>query len=386
MKKALYGVRVLDLTRVLAGPFCTMMLADMGAEVVKVERPDTGDDSRAFGPFVGSESAYFMGLNRNKKSIVLDLKSQKDIEIFRKLAAKADVVVENFRPGTMEKLGIGYEELKKLNPDLIYAACSGFGHSGPYSERPAYDSIIQAMSGLMSITGHPDGVPTRVGASIADIITGMYTAYGILVALHYRQKTGAGQKVDVAMLDSVVSVLENAVVRYFVTGEVPAPIGNRHPSIAPFTSYKTKDDYIIVAVGNDRLWENFCRAIDRADLLEDERFRTNRERSKNWKELDDILIPVFENKLAAEWLELLQKAGIPCGPINTIDKVVKDPQLLSRDMIVKTVHGVVGEFLVPGIPVKLSETPGKVERPAPVLGEHTGEVLSTWLGYDEELE
>lgn len=384
MEKALSGVKVIDLTRVLAGPFCTMMLADMGAEVVKIERPKTGDDSRAFGPFLKGESAYFMCLNRNKKSIVLDLKSKEDIEIFKRLIAKADVVVENFRPGTMEKLGVGYEELKKVNPGIIYAACSGFGHSGPYSKKPAYDSIIQAMSGLMSITGQPEGIPTRVGASIADIIAGMYTAFGILVALYFRQVTGVGQKVDVAMFDSVVSVLENAVVRYFVTGEVPTRIGNRHPSIAPFTSYKTKDDYIIIAVGNDRLWEAFCRAVGRLDLLQDERFRTNKDRSMRWALLDEILGEVLKNKTTEEWIQILEEAGVPCGPINTIDKVVKDPQLLARDMIVKTIHSVAGELLVPGIPVKLSETPGKVETPAPLLGEHTEEVLRTWLGYKKE--
>jgi CoA:oxalate CoA-transferase len=384
MKKALSGVKVIDLTRVLAGPFCTMMLADMGAEVVKIERPKTGDDSRAFGPFLKGESAYFMCLNRNKKSIVLDLKSKEDIEIFKRLIAKADVVVENFRPGTMEKLGIGYEELKKVNPGIIYAACSGFGHSGPYSKKPAYDSIIQAMSGLMSITGQPEGIPTRVGASIADIIAGMYTAFGILAALYFRQVTGVGQKVDVAMFDSVVSVLENAVVRYFVTGEVPTRIGNRHPSIAPFTSYKTKDDYIIIAVGNDRLWEAFCRAVGRPDLLQDERFKTNKDRSMRWALLDEILGEVLKNKTTEEWIQILEEAGVPCGPINTIDKVVKDPQLLARDMIVKTIHSVAGELLVPGISVKLSETPGKVETPAPLLGEHTEEVLRTWLGYKKE--
>jgi len=383
VQKALSGIRVVDLTRVLAGPFCTMMLADMGAEVVKIERPGVGDDSRAFGPFVDGESAYFMCLNRNKKSMVLDLKSEDGKKIFKKLVSEADVVVENFRPGTMEKLEIGYEELKKVNPQIIYAASSGYGHTGPYSKRPAYDSIIQAMSGLMSITGQPGGAPTRVGASIADIIAGMYTAYGILTALFYRQITGVGQKVDVAMFDAVVSVLENAITRYFVSGEVPTRIGNRHPSIAPFTSYQTKDDYIIVAVGNDRLWEAFCKAIERTDLLEDEQFTTNKDRSMRWELLDDILKEVMKEKTTGEWLQIIQEAGVPSAPINTIDKVVKDEQLILREMIVKTVHSKVGEFLVPGIPVKLSETPGKVETAAPILDEHREEIFSTWLGYDK---
>jgi len=382
MEKALQGVKVLDFTRVLAGPFCTMMLADMGADVVKIERPNVGDDSRAFGPFVKNESAYFMCLNRNKKSIALDLKDEKDMEICKKLISKADVVVENFRPGTMEKLGLGYDELKKSYPKIIYAAVSGYGHTGPYSKRPAYDSIIQAMSGLMSITGQPEGYPTRVGASIADIIAGMYTAFGVLVALYYRQVTGIGQKVDVAMLDAVFSVLENAVTRYFVTGEVPERIGNRHPSIAPFTLYKTKDSFIMIAVGNDRLWETFCGVIGRADLLSDSRFTTNMDRSNNWKLLDYILEDVIKERTTEEWMKILEEAGIPSAPINSIDKVVKDPQLISREMIVKTMHTAVGEFLVPGVPVKLSKTPGRVEKAAPILDEHREEILSTWLGYN----
>ena len=383
MEKALQGIKVLDFTRVLAGPFCTMMLADMGADVVKIERPGVGDDSRAFGPFVENESAYFMCLNRNKKSIALDLKDEKDMEICKKLISKADVLVENFRPGTMEKLGLGYEKLKQSHPKIIYAAVSGFGHTGPYSKRPAYDSIIQAMSGLMSITGQPEGYPTRVGASIADIIAGMYTAFGILVALYYRQVTGIGQKVDVAMLDAVFSVLENAVTRYFVTGEIPERIGNRHPSIAPFTLYKTKDSFIMIAVGNDRLWETFCGVIGRTDLLSDSRFTTNMDRSNHWKQLDDVLEDIIKAKTTEEWMKILEEAGIPSAPINTIDKVVKDPQLISREMIVKTMHTAVGEFLVPGIPVKLSKTPGRIEKAAPMLDEHREEILSTWLGYSQ---
>lgn len=384
MGKALEGIKVLDFTRVLAGPFCTMMLADMGADVVKVERPGTGDDSRAFGPFVGNESAYFMCLNRNKRSIALDLKQEKDMEICKQLISSADVVVENFRPGTMEKLGLGYNELKKRHPQMVYAAVSGYGHTGPYYGRPAYDSIIQAVSGLMSITGHPGGSPTRVGASIADIVAGMYTAFGILAALHYRQITGIGQKVDVAMLDAVFSVLENAVTRYFVTGEVPQCIGNRHPSIAPFTAYKTKDDYIIIAVGNDRLWEAFCSAIGKEGLLKDERFSSNKKRSAQWESLDEILADILKEKPSQEWLELLERAGVPSAPINTIDKVVENPQIISRNMIVRTMHATVGQFLVPGVPVKLSQTPGKVEKAAPVLDEHRQEVLSDWLGLAEE--
>ena len=380
MKNALEGVKILDLTRVLAGPFAGMMLADMGAEVVKVENPDGGDDSRAFTPFVGDESGYFMCINRNKKSIALNLKDEEDKKIFMELVEKADVVLENYRPGTMEKLGLGYEDLKKVNPTIILASASGFGQTGPYSKRPAYDAMIQAMSGLMSMTGHADGVPTKVGASIADITAGMYTAYGIMIALYNKEINGFGQKVDVAMLDSVVSVLENALVRYFVTDEIPTRIGNGHPSIAPFTTYETIDDYVVIAAGNDKLFHNFAKAIELPELLEVEVFKTNAGRVNNMDLHNEMVGPIMKKKTTDEWLKIFEEKEIPSSRINNIKQVVNDPQIIAREMVQVTNHSKVGEFKVPGIPVKLSETPGTIRMAAPVLNEHRDEILRDWLG------
>ncbi|TYP47436.1 CaiB/BaiF CoA transferase family protein [Thermosediminibacter litoriperuensis] len=381
----LSGIKVLDLSRVLAGPYCGMILADLGAYVVKIERPGRGDDSREFGPFVNGESAYFMSINRNKKSVTLNLKSPEGKEIFKELVKHFDVVVENFRPGTMEKLGLGYDVLKKINSRLIYAASSGFGYTGPYRERPAYDAIIQAMGGLMSITGFPGGKPTRVGASIADIATGMFCAIGVLAALVKRQVTGEGDMVDVAMLDSVVALLENAIARYEVTGELPKPLGNRHPSIFPFESFEAQDGDIIIAAGNDELWAKLCRAIGKEELANDPRFRTNQLRGQNYNEMKKILDDIIKTKTVEEWIKILEDAGVPCSPINTIDRVVQHPQVLARDMIVKVRHAVAGEIKMPGCPIKFASENPKIG-PAPILAEHTEEVLKEFLGIgDEEL-
>ncbi|AYO31405.1 CoA transferase [Biomaibacter acetigenes] len=385
--KPLEGIKVLDLSRVLAGPFATMVLGDLGAEIIKIEIPDVGDDSRSFGPFIKDESAYFMSINRNKKSMTLNLKKPEGVDILKKLVRKADVIVENYRPGTMEKLGIGYNVLKEINPKIIYAACSGFGHTGPYSQRPAYDVIVQGMGGIMSITGQPGGPPTRVGASIGDITAALFTAIGVLAALNVREKTGKGQKVDVAMLDCQVAILENAIARYFVSGKSPEPIGNRHPSITPFSSFKTKDGFVIIAIGNDNLWAKFCSVVERTELIDDTRFKTNPDRTKNWKELEPILNEIFSEKTTDEWLEVLEKAGIPCGPINDVERVVKDPQIKAREMLVELEHPVAGKMKVPGIPIKFSETPGQIENPAPLLGQHTEEILAGMLGFsDNEIE
>ncbi|MDR1276278.1 MAG: CoA transferase [Candidatus Accumulibacter sp.] len=382
--KTLEGITVLDLSRVLAGPYCGMMLADNGANVVKVEPPGVGDDSRAFGPFVGKESAYFMSLNRSKRSITLNFKRQEEIDVFRELVKKADVVLENYRPGTMEKFGLGYEELKKIKPDLIYAACSGFGHSGPYMLKPAYDIIVQAMGGVMSVTGPEGGEPTRIGASLGDIIAGIFTAWGVMLALYHRSKTGEGQKVDVGMLDCQVAVLENAIARYVTSGAVPGPLGNRHPSITPFSAFTAKDGHIIVGAGNDRLWQRLCKEMNCTELVADERFNSNGNRTNNAKELADILNKIFITKTIAEWMELLEAAGLPCAPINTVDKIVNDPQVKAREMIVEVEHPVAGRLKMPGVPVKLSLTPGAVGGPAPLLGEHTAEILKEFLGWDEQ--
>ncbi len=382
--KALEGIKGLDLTRVLAGPYCAMMLADFGANVIKIEPPNVGDDSRAFGPFVGKESAYFMSLNRNKRSITLNFKRPEEVELFREMVKQADVVLENYRPGTMEKFGLGYDELKKINPKLIYAACSGFGHSGPYMLKPAYDIIVQAMGGIMSITGPEGGEPTRVGASVGDIIAGMFTAYGVMVALFHRERTGDGQKVDVGMLDCQLAVLENAISRYTTSGIVPKPLGNRHPSITPFASFTAKDGHIIVGAGNDRLWEKLCNILGCPELIKDPRFDNNGNRTTHSVELQHILDGIFKAKTIAEWLELLEKAELPCAPINTIDKIINDPHIQAREMMIELEHPVAGHLKMAGVPVKMSATPGAVEKPAPMLGQHTAEILKELFGWDEE--
>ncbi len=378
--KPLKDIVVLDLTRVLAGPYCGMVLADYGCNVIKIEPPGVGDDSRAFGPFVGEESAYFMSLNRNKRSMTLNLKEQKACELFKAMVKKADIVLENYRPGTMEKFGLGYDELKKINPKIIYAACSGFGHTGPYSQKPGYDILAQAMGGIMSITGPEGGEPVRVGASIGDIIAGLFTAIGVLMALHHRTVSGEGQKIDVSMLDCQVAILENAIARYFVSGTAPKPLGTRHPSITPFDAFQSRDGAIIVGAGNDRLWEKLCDIIDRPELKTDERFKSNSLRTQNFKELYPYLNGAFRGKTTAEWIVDLEAAGIPCGPINPIDKVVTDPQVLFREMIVETRHPVTGPVKMAGAPVKMSATPGSVDTPAPMLGQHTAEILQELLG------
>ncbi len=382
MKQALEGLRVLDLTRVLAGPYVTMIMADLGADVVKVEVPGRGDDARHFGPYVGSESAYFMSINRGKRSIELDLKQEEDRELFLRLTAKADIVVENFRPGTMEKLNLGYEELKKHNPRIIYAAVSGFGHTGPYSHRPAYDAVVQAMGGIMSITGPVGGPPVRVGTSMGDITAGLFAAVGILAAIHHRDMTGEGQKVDVAMLDCQVAVLENAISRYSVTGEVPGPNGNQHPSITPFETFRTKDGEIMIAAGNDALFTKLCHVLNKSEWLEDDRFSTNKLRTDH----RDLLVTMMNEAIGAEttetWQEKLLEAGVPSGPINTVDKVIQDPQVRARQMIQTVVHPDAGPVTMPGIPIKMSCTPGMIRRPPPRLGEHKDEILAEWLQDD----
>lgn len=384
MALSLEGIKVLDLTRVLAGPYSTMILADLGAQVIKIEKPETGDDSRQFGPYIEDESAYFMSINRNKKSVTLNLKKKKGKEILLGLVKEVDVVVENFRPGTMEKLGLGYDVLKEVNPKIIYAAASGFGHTGPYSKRPAYDAVVQAMGGIMSITGQKGGEATRVGSSIGDITAGLFCTIGILAALINRNSTGRGQKVDVAMLDCQVAILENAIARYIVSGIVPQPAGNRHSSIVPFEPFDTKDGEIMVAAGNDVLWVKLCKALDIEKLAYDERFLTNPLRNKNYNELRPIVAKHFMEKTTKEWQDILDDIGVPNGPINTIDKVLKNPQILAREMIVEVEHPRAGKMKMPGIPIKLSETPGTIRTAAPILGQHTQEILKEMLNMNNE--
>jgi CoA:oxalate CoA-transferase len=387
MKQALEGIKVLDLTRVLAGPYATMLMADMGADVIKIEIPGVGDDSRQFGPYIENESAYFMSLNRNKRSMTLNLKKEEARALLTEMVKKADVIIENFRPGTMEKLGLGYEDLKKINPSIIYAACSGFGHTGPYSQRAAYDAVVQAMGGIMSITGEKNGKPTRVGPSIGDITAGLFGAIAVLAALNYRNTTGVGQKVDVAMLDCQLAILENAIARYVVTGEVPKPAGNRHASIVPFEPFETLDGEIMLAAGNDALWAKLCEVLGRQEWIGDQRFKTNFLRNENYEILRPLLADEIRLKSTSMWQAVLDAAGVPNGPINTIDKVLQDPQVLAREMVVEIQHPVAGVLKMAGVPIKMSETQGSVRRPAPLLGQHTEEILKELLNLsDEEID
>lgn len=387
MKLPLEDIKVLDFTRVLAGPYCTMVLADLGAEVIKIEAPNVGDDARAFGPYIGGESAYFMSLNRNKESITLNLKSKKAIEIVKELVKKADVVTENFKPGTMEKLGIGYEVLKEINPKIIFASTSGFGQTGPYSNRPAYDGVIQAMGGIMSITGQKGGEPTRVGPSIADIIAGLFTAIGVLSALNKRAHTGEGMNVDVSMLDCQVGVLENAISRYFVTGESPKPMGNRHASVTPFEPFDTKDGQIIIAVANDNLFAKLCKLLNLENLISHEKFLTNALRTQNYEELRPIIAEKMLQKSTEEWKLALLNAGIPSGPINNIEMLVNDEQVLFRNMIQEVHHTKIGMSHLPGIPIKISGCDDNIRFAAPTIGQHSEKILKHYLSYtDQEIE
>jgi len=384
MMPALTGIRVLDLTRVLAGPFCTMILSDLGAEVVKVEIPGSGDDSRAFGPFINNRSLYFLSINRGKQSISLNLKHPRGKEIFRSLVPHFDVLVENYRPGTMEKLGLDYECLNEINPRLIYAASTGFGHSGPDSLKPAYDILAQARGGIMSITGQNSETPTRVGMSLGDITASLFTAIGINAALYQRQITGRGQKIDVSMLDSQVAILENALVRYQSDGVSPQPLGTRHPTIAPFQAYKARDHYFVVAVGNDALWKTFCQTLDKPELQDDPRFSTNRLRTDNLISLNAFLEPIFLTKDASDWLALFDLTGIPSAPINDIEAVMRDPQVLSRNMIVSVEDELAGTIRIAGNPIKMStldESPTR--QPVPEIGEHNALIYGSLLGLNE---
>lgn len=385
MKKGLKDVRVLDLSHVLAGPVASMILGDLGAEIIHIE-PPKGDDSREFGPFIGETSAYFISVNRNKKSVVIDLKKDDGKKVLYDLIKFSDVFIENFKPGTIEKLGFSYEEVKKIKPDIIYASISGFGHDTlpQYKNKPSYDMVVQAYSGLMSITGTEEGNYVRVGTSIGDIIAGHHCAISILSALYIREKNGIGQYIDISMLDSLIYILENAILRYSVTGEIPKPLGTKHPTITPFQSYRTKDDWIIVPIGNDSLWKKFCEAIGRVDLIDNPKYKTNKLRTENREELNKILDEIFVSKKYSEWVEIFEKNNLPYSPINTIDKIVNDPIINYRKMIVELDQSDVGKIKIAGSPFKLSETPGEVKEPAPNLGEHTIEILKNLLNYSED--
>ncbi len=385
----LEDLRVLDLTRALAGPYCTMMLGDLGAEVIKVERPGQGDESRSWGPpFVGEpygpyagESAYFISVNRNKRSVTVNLKSLSGQEVVRRLAELSDVLVENFRTGTLDRMGLGYDDLRALNPGLVYCSISGYGRTGPWAKRPGYDFIIQAEGGLMGITGPAEGLPYRVGVPIVDITAGMFAATAILGALRARDETGEGQLVDVSLLDASVALLTNVGSNYLVGGEPSRRLGNAHPNIAPYEAFRARDRWFALAAANQRQWAKLCEVIDRPELRADPRFNTNEARVSNRPALLKALGEVFAERDADDWLAALSEAGLPCGPINTVAEVFDHPQAEARELELEAEHPAVGAVRLAGFPYKLSQTPAEVRQPPPMLGQHTEEVLRELLGY-----
>jgi CoA:oxalate CoA-transferase len=348
------GVLIVDLSRVLAGPFATQILSDLGAQILKVERPGSGDDSRTYGPFANGHSAYFATVNRGKGSIALALDRKADLDLLMRILPHADVLVENFRPGTLEKFGLGHDQLKEKFPQLIYASVSGFGQTGPLSRRPAYDMVVQAMGGIVSITGEPDGEPVRVGASVGDLTAGIYAALGIVAALYDRAVRGTGRRLDVSLLDCQVPLVEHAIMRHVVTGEIPGPLGSRHATIAPFQAYATADGHMVVAAGNDQLFGVLAQALGRPELKSDPRFKTNGLRVEHVDELKAEMEKLLTQKPTAHWLGVLTEGGVPCAPINTIDKLMAEPQIQARNMIVETEDPVVGPLKLAGNPLKLS--------------------------------
>lgn len=388
----LQGIRILDLTRAMAGPYCTMMLGDLGADVIKVERPGRGDESRGWGPpFVGEpygpypgESAYFMSANRNKRSITVNMKRPEGVEITRRLAANSDVLVENFRTGVLDKMGLGYEQLRDVNARLVYCSISGYGRTGPYADRPGYDCVIQAEGGFMGITGPEEGPPFRVGVPIIDITAGMFSATAILAALRARDLTGEGQLIDLSLLDTQVALLANVASNYLVGGQEPRRLGNSHPNIMPYEAFPARDRWFTLAAGNERLWSKLCDVIDQPELKADPRFADNNARLLNRQELRPILEEAFRARDADEWLAELRRSGLPCGPINTIPEVFAHPQADARDLVAEVEHPSAGVVQLLGFPYKFSQTPAQVRRPPPMLGEHTKEVLVELLGYATE--
>jgi formyl-CoA transferase len=381
--KALEGIRVVDLTQAMAAPFCSMNLADMGADVIKIEPPGTGEQTRRLGPAQkNGHSATFMAVNRNKRSLSVDLKHPEGVALVRRLTATADVFVQNYRPGVAERLGLGYGDLSAVNPRLIYCAVSGFGSTGPYAARGGYDLIAQGMSGIISVTGDEDGPPAKAGIPISDLAAGLFSAYGILVALEHREKTGQGQLVDTSLLEAAMALTVWESSEYWVTGQTPRPLGSAHRLSAPYQALAASDGHFTVGANNDRLFEAFCRAIQRADLLADPRFAHGNERVAHRHALVAEIEKTTVTETRAFWLARLERAGVPSGPINSYPEALSDPHTLARHMVVDLTHPGAGAIKALGVPVKLSETPGAVDRPAPLVGEHTDEILAE-LGYGE---
>ncbi len=383
--RALEGILIVDLSRVLAGPYCTMLLADYGAEVIKIEQPEMGDGTRQWGPpWVGDESAYFLSVNRNKKSLTLNLKTPEGQAIARKLAVEADVVIENFKPGTVDRMGIDYETLAAENPGLVYCSITGYGQNGPYRDRPGYDFMIQAQGGIMSLNGPPDGDPYKVGVAIVDITAGLFASSAILAALHERSNSGRGQYIDVALLDTQVAWLANVAHNYFASGEAPGRYGNAHPNIVPYELFPTADGYLALAIGTDGQYHRFCRIAGRPDLWADKRFQSNAGRVENRDELVPLIQDICRQRPTAEWIERLVEAGIPAGPINDIPAVLADPQVQVREMVQEVDHATAGRIQLLGPVAKLSRTPAAIRQAPPSLGADTEEILAQRLGYAPE--
>jgi formyl-CoA transferase/CoA:oxalate CoA-transferase len=382
MNGPLSGFTIVDLTRVLSGPYCTMILADLGARVIKVEQPGKGDDTRAWGPpFLGDESAYFLSINRNKESVTLDFKPAAGREILERLIAKADVLVENFRPGTLDRAGFGWEAVHAKHPTLVYASISGYGQTGPRREEAGYDAVMQAEGGLMSVTGEEDRPGYRLGVAITDMVSGLYCAQGITAALLARERTGQGQRVDIGMLDTTAALLTYQAANWFATGVTPKRQGNRHATIAPYETFTTSDGEIVIAVGNDQIWQRFCPAIGLPELAADPRFAANKDRMANYDAMRPPIDRAFRTKTCAEWIQILNDAGVANGEVRDIGQMLNDPQLEARRMIETLMHPTVGATRVIGAPIKLSETAASVRTPPPVLGQHTDAVLAE-MGYD----
>lgn len=373
---ALAGVKVLDLTQIMAGPYCAMTLGDMGADVVKVEKPNGGDDARRMGPpFINGESAAFLGINRNKRSVVVDMRTDSGLEIVQNLARRSDILLQNFRPGSLDRMGLGYEQVREINPAIVYCTISGFGSTGPYARRGGFDLVAQGMSGLMSVTGHPGAPPAKVGVPICDLNAGAFAAIGVLTAYINRLRTGAGQHVDTSLLEGGIAYTFWESAMHFATGETPGPKGSAHRLTAPYQAFETADGNINVGAANQANWERLCAAIGRDDLALDPRFANPSDRMDNLEALAAALEETFARETSDHWLTALDAAGVPAGPIYALDEVYADPQVRARDMVVETEHPVAGRVRNIGIPIKLSETPGAFRRPAPTLGQHTDEVL-----------
>lgn len=384
MAGPLEGIKVLSFGRMLAGPFATMLLADLGAEVVKIEAPKIGDLARFAGPFIDKVSSYFLSINRGKKSVTLDLKKEQARKVVFELAKGADILLENFRPGAMDRLGFGYEAVREVNPRIIYASLSGFGQEGPYAQRPAFDMIAQGMGGVMSITGEPGRPPVRLGYSMGDIGASLFTCISILAALHEREKSGRGQWIDVAMLDAQVALCENACARYFATGEIPGPLGSRHPLFTPFQAFPTRDGYVVVVAQLPEDWKRFCEAAGRPEWATDEKYGSMEGRLEHYDTFIEEMNTLMRTRSTEEWIALLDAHRVMCGPVNNIEQVVRDPHINDRGMFVDVEHATQGRLKVVGTPMKFSRTPCGFEKASPELGEHTDEVLSAWAGLTKE--